>query len=368
MQIPFFDLTRQNTALADELNVAMQEVIQSGRFLHGDKVRALEQGWGALNAQTHGIAVGNGTDALTVALMALGVTAGDEVVIPAMSWVSTASCVTQLGAKPVFVDVDSDYLMNLEKVEAKITAGTKAVVPVHLYGQMVDMVALSQLCKDRGLAIVEDAAQAHGALQQQEAPGAFSDAVVYSFYPTKNLGALGDAGMILTRDAKLAEDCRRVANQGGLQRHEHTVAGMTSRMDELQAAILLAKMPHLKHWNQRRRAIAATYSHQLSTLGGLALPHERVGNDHVYHQYVIRCKKRDALADYLREQGVETDIHYPVALPFLPVFQACNYSADDFSVAHRWSQEILSLPIFPELENEEVDYICTKIKAFFARN
>ncbi|UXP32927.1 DegT/DnrJ/EryC1/StrS family aminotransferase [Reichenbachiella agarivorans] len=368
MKIPFFDLKRQSASLRGELQSAMQQVMDSGLFIRGEKVARFEDQWAKALGVEHCVALGNGTDALYVVLKALGVKTGDEVIVPAVSWVSTASVVMQLGAKVVCVDVDEQGLIDVKKVEEKINPRTKAIVPVHLFGQMADMIALRAICDHHQLLLVEDAAQAHLSSIGGKYPGTTSDAATFSFYPTKNLGAFGDAGVIVTRNAVLAQQCRMLANQGGLARNEHRVLGITSRMDELQAAMLLVKLPYLDQWNERRRAIATQYNQQLTELAEILLPIEIGGNYHTYHQYVIRSKWREPLREYLQSEGVSTDVHYPVALPFLPILRDLGYTKEEFPVAYLASQEMLSLPIFPELSDEEVQYVCDRIKKFVEGN
>jgi dTDP-4-amino-4,6-dideoxygalactose transaminase len=312
----------------------------------------------------HCIATGNGTDSLFLCLKALGITAGDEVITPAFSWISSAEVITMCGASPVFADIDATYTIDPAEVSKKITPKTKAVVAVHLYGQMCHMKELTALCKKHKLFLVEDCAQAHLSNEGGRYAGTFSDAAAFSFYPTKNLGAYGDAGCVVTANEVLAERIRRLSNHGALVKDDHTMEGMNSRMDTLQAAVLLSKLPHLARWNDQRRQYASQYQSRLVAMPDIVAPHERPNTCHTFHLFAIRAKRRDALKSFLEEKGIQTLIHYPRALTNLPPYknQSCR-----FPVAEQIEAEILSLPLYPELSTESVDYVCDQVIAFYKK-
>ncbi|PIB36536.1 hypothetical protein BFP72_14575 [Reichenbachiella sp. 5M10] len=365
MKIPFFDTKRQYAGLQAEMQQSLEAIADEGMWIGGAAVGEFERAWAETVGARCVVAVGNGTDALFIGLCALGIGAGDEVIVPAVSWVSTASVVLQSGAVPVFVDVGADGLLDVELLLGKITARTKAILPVHLYGQMADMSAIRTLCKDRNIALLEDAAQAHLARRGGMGVGEGADLAAYSFYPTKNLGAWGDAGAIVCHDQDLADSCRAIANQGG--RGVHDVLGVTSRMDTLQAAILLVKLQRLSQWTERRRAIAQRYVYHLKEVEGLQLPVVHEEAYHVYHHFVIRTSSRHVLRTYLQKHGIGTEVHYPEALPQLRVFNHLGQRVEEFAMADLFCQEAISLPVYPELRDEEVDYICRIIKTFYAK-
>jgi dTDP-4-amino-4,6-dideoxygalactose transaminase len=294
----------------------------------------------------------------------MGIGPGDEVIVPAHSWISTSESVTAVGARPVFVDTESDYFtIDVSKIEAAITPNTKAIIPVHLFGHPADMLMVMQIAEKHDLKVIEDCAQAHGATIEGKMVGTFGDAASFSFYPGKNLGAYGDAGAMATNDDVLAEKARMIANHGQITKHHHRIEGRNSRLDGLQAAILLAKLPHLNHWTELRIQHAATYN-QLLQESGLDLPATKTGNKHVFHLYVIQSEKRDALKTYLAEQGIETAIHYPTALPFLDCYQNRNPNIDHFPVAHAHQSKILSIPMFAELTEQQMRHVASAVNNF----
>ncbi|MFZ6012482.1 MAG: DegT/DnrJ/EryC1/StrS family aminotransferase, partial [Bacteroidota bacterium] len=284
----------------------------------------------------------------------------------AFSWISSSEVITQCGATPVFVDVDSlTYTIDIQAVQRKITSRAKAIVAVHLFGQSAQVGELHNICKKNGLFLIEDCAQAHLTAEGEHYAGTFGDINAFSFYPTKNLGAYGDAGCLVTHDDQLAEKARRLANHGALQKDDHLIEGLNSRMDTLQGAVLLAKLPHLKKWNERRYALAQQYTDSLKNIPQLVTPYQRRDTQHTFHLYVIRTRRRNALKEFLFQNGIQTLIHYPQALPNLPAYQHLQLKPSDFPVASALQDDVLSLPIYPELKDEEVTYICSKIRAFF---
>ncbi len=365
MTIPQFDLTRQYAGIEAEIEAALRPVLRSGRFVLGPQGEALEAECAAALGVEHAVAVGSGSDALRLILSALGIGPGGEVVTSAFSFVASATAVLHAGARPVFADVDPATLtVGAEEAAAAITPRTRAILTVHLYGLPAAMPALERLAAGRGLVLLEDAAQAFGAQLDGRAVGGFGTAAAFSFYPTKPLGAYGDAGLITTRDGELAAALRRHRNHGQAQKYAHVELGWNSRMDELQAAILRVKLRHAPAWTEARRRIGLRYTAALAGCP-VRLPHEPPGSRHVFHQYTIRTPRRDALAKHLAAAGIGTACHYPQPIPGQPMFRALGWDPTRFPAAWAASQEVLSLPCFPELGDEEVDAVSRAIRAFF---
>jgi dTDP-4-amino-4,6-dideoxygalactose transaminase len=370
MKVPMLDLSEQYQGLRTEVINAMDEVMSSSQFILGKNVKKLEADIAKYSNVAHGIGCGNGSDAIHIALQALGVGPGDEVITTAFTFFATGGAVVRAGAKPVYVDIDPvTYNIDPEKIEAAITENTKAIIPVHLYGQMADMERIAEIAKKHNLAIVEDAAQAIGSKHNGKSVGELGSAATYSFFPTKNLGAYGDGGMIVTNDDETAENCRVIRVHGSKPKYYHHVLGYNSRLDELQAAVLNVKFPHLDEWGNLRREKAATYTSLLNEkLGDLvATPVEKEGNYHVFHQYTIRVEQRDELQKFLNEQGVSTMIYYPLPLHVQPVFKDLGYKEGDLPEAEKAAKEALSLPMFPELKTEQQEYVVAKIAEFFGK-
>ena len=358
--IPFIDLTRQHRALRTELLTALASVVDSSRFVLGEEGAALERELAESCGVRHGIGVGSGTDALRLALAGLGVGPGDEVLTPAFSFVASASTIVMVGATPVFVDIDLEtYTMDPEAAAQAITPRTRAMVPVHLYGHPAAMEPLRALARQHQLAVVEDAAQAVGAVYAGRPVGAWSDAACVSFYPTKNLGACGDGGMILTDRDDLAERLRRLRHHGDGGRYRHVELGYCSRLDELQAAALRVKLRQLSRWTESRRRVAARYQAVLADVP-LALPRERPPARHVYHLYTVRHPQREALAKALADAGVGTAVHYPLPVPGQPMFGG----GDERRWPRAWqaAREVLALPCFAELEDREVEEVVRAVR------
>lgn len=366
MQVPFVDIRAQYQAVKTEILDAVNAVLEESVFVGGPRIKAFENAFGSLYGARNVVAVGNGTDAIYIALKMLGIGPGDEVITTAMSWISTSETITQTGATPVFVDVVPDTCtIDPGKIEEKITGKTKAILPVHLYGHMADMKKISALCRHHNLFLVEDCAQAHFSSHDNILAGMSGAAGTFSFYPSKNLGAFGDAGAIITADDDLARRMRMFANHGALVKHEHHMEGINSRLDTLQAAILQVKLRYIKQWTERRIEHANQYREQLSSVKKIRFPMVLPGYVHTYHLYVIQCAERDRLKKYLDDHGIQTAIHYPTALPNLPAYRHLGNSPSDFPVASRLQGEILSLPMYPELEKSQIDYVCERIHAFF---
>jgi dTDP-4-amino-4,6-dideoxygalactose transaminase len=340
-------------------------VIAKTAFVGGEFVGDFEQRYARAYGVEHCISCGNGTDAIYIALRMLGIGPGDEVITTAASWISTSETIGQTGAKPVFVDVDDFYLLDPAKVAAAVTSRTKAIIPVHLYGQAADMTAVCAIAQRHGLKVIEDCAQAHFSEWGGQRVGTFGDAATFSFYPGKNLGAWGDAGAIVTNDPDLAARFRMFANHGALVKHQHEMEGINSRLDGLQAALLSAKLPHVPQWTAVRQRLAGEYDARLDGVGDLVLPRVQGEATHVYHLYVVRTSHRDALRDYLGSRGVQTAVHYPTALPLMKAYEHLGHTAADFPAASRNQGQILSLPIFPELSLDALEYTVSCIREFF---
>ena len=367
MRVPFVDLSAQYERYREEFDRALADVIARNAFVGGEFVRRFEQQFGEAYGVEHCVSCANGTDAIYIALRMLGIGPGDEVITTAISWISTSETISQTGATPVFVDVDEHGLIDVDLIESAVTPRTRAIVPVHLYGQAVDMDAVSAICARHGLYLVEDCAQAHFAEWRGQRVGTFGDAGTFSFYPGKNLGAWGDAGAVIARDPELARRCRMFANHGALVKHQHEMEGINSRMDGLQAALLSAKLAHLAEWTEARRAIADAYREQLTDVGDLRLPQVKAGATHVYHLFVVETDHRDDLKACLAEHGIETAIHYPTALPFLGAYRHLGHASGDFPKAARAQQRILSLPMYPELSSTMIGHVVDSVRRFFSQ-
>jgi dTDP-4-amino-4,6-dideoxygalactose transaminase len=365
--IPLGDLRREYSRISSQIDGAVQRVLRRGWFILGEEVAAFEAEWAAYCDVAHAVGVGNGTDAIQLALRAAGIGPGNEVVMPAMTATFTALAVSMAGATPVFADIDPKrYTLDPTAFEAAITPQTAAVIPVHLYGCPADMAPILEIARRHKLLVVEDAAQAHGARYQGARVGGLGDAAVFSFYPSKNLGAYGDAGAIVTNDAALAGKARMLRHGGQRHTYQHEMLGTNSRLDEIQAAILRVKLPHLDGWNKRRRALAARYGAGLRDYAELVLPDAPEEVEHAYHLYVVRTSPRDALRDYLAGAGVTSSVHYPLGVHRQKAYAHLGYQAGSCPNAEKTAAEILSLPAFPQLSDHETEQIIRLIRFFFA--
>lgn len=357
MNIPLVDLTAQYRAIKDEIDAAVFSVLESGRFILGPQVSAFEGEVADYLGVKHAVGVASGTDALLIALRALGVGAGDEVIVPAYSFFATAGAVLSVGARPVFVDVQpGTYLMDVAQIEAVITPRSKAILPVHLYGQPADMDEILSLAQKHHLAVIEDNAQAFGAEYKGKKTGAIGEIGCLSFFPSKNLGGYGDGGMVTTNDDRLAEQARMLRTHGWKKKYYPEMLGYNSRLDELQAAVLRVKLRHIEAWNRRRREIAAAYNRLLADLP-VGLPVEAPDRTHIYHLYVISFSQRDELQQQLREAGIASEVYYPQPLHLAEPCRGLGYRPDQFPVAERSSKELLALPIYPEMGPSHLDEI-----------
>lgn len=363
--VPFADLHAQYLSIKPAIDAAIADVIRDSAFIRGPHVERFEKEFAeALGAQ-HCVSCANGTDSLYIAMHALGVKPGDEVIAPAHSWISTSETITQAGASVVFCDTDREtYTIDASQIEQKITSRTVGIIPVHLYGQPADMAAIMAIAAKHKLWVLEDCAQAHLARYKGRVVGLFGNAASFSFYPGKNLGAMGDAGALVTNDAALADRMAMFARHGGLKKGDHQIEGINSRLDGLQGAVLTAKLPYLDAWTRRRQEIAAEYDRRLAEFPDVKRPVVASGREHVYHLYVIQHERRDALAAHLAARGVQSAINYPIALPFLPAYARLGHVAADFPNAHHSQSRILSLPIFPEMSTAHIDAVVAAIAEF----
>lgn len=361
--VPFADLHGQYMSIKGEIDSAIASVIASSAFVRGSFVEAFEQQFSEVIGIKHCVSCANGTDALYIAMRALGIKPGDEVITTAHSWISTSESITQAGGKVVFCDTDEEtFTIDVNHIESLITPKTVGIVPVHLYGQAADMDPIMELADRHSLWVLEDCAQAHLATYKGRTVGTIGTAGTFSFYPGKNLGAMGDAGAIVTNDVQLAQRMSMFARHGGVNKGEHQIEGINSRMDGLQAAILSAKLPYLSEWTTKRQTIAQTYTEKLSGVPGLNLPIVANGRKHVWHLFVIRHDNRDELAEHLNERNIQTVINYPVALPFLPAYHYLAHKPEDFPVAFAMQSRILSLPVFAEMTDLQLEHVATTIQ------
>ena len=362
--IQLVDLTAQYHSIKKEIDEAVLSTLESGHFILGPAVSKFEESIASYLGMKSAIGLASGTDALVLALRALNVGAGDEVIMPAYTFFATAGTVMSVGAKPVFLDVDpQDYQIDVSKIKSAITSKTKAIIPVHLYGHPADMNPILEIARANGLKIVEDNAQGFGAEYLGKKTGSFGDIGCLSFFPTKNLGAFGDAGMVVTNDKALAERMRMLRTHGWKKKYYSEEVGYNSRLDALQAAILQAKLPHLDSWNEKRREISQRYSSELEPLG-IGVPVERAWGRHVYHLYIIRTPRRDELQAYLKQKGISSEVYYPLP-PHLSVpCRKLGYKEGDFPHAELASCETLALPLYPELTLSQQDDVIAAVRGF----
>ncbi|MGV3466805.1 MAG: DegT/DnrJ/EryC1/StrS family aminotransferase [Heyndrickxia sp.] len=368
MKVPMLDLSEQYLSLRDEVLKVLDDVMKSSRFILGENVKKIEQDVAQYSHVKHGVGVANGSDALHISLMAAGVKEGDEVITTPFTFFATAGAIARCNAKPVFVDIDPiTFNIDVNEIEDKITDKTKAIIPVHLYGQMADMNKIRQIADKHNLFVVEDAAQAIGATFNGNHPGQLGDTAIYSFFPTKNLGAYGDAGMVVTNHDDIAEKMRVIRVHGSKPKYHHHVLGYNSRLDEMQAAILNVKFPHIDEWNEKRRQLAQNYTSLIKEKLGdkVVTPVEAEGRYHVFHQYTIRVEKRDELQQFLKDNGVASMVYYPKPLHEQPVFAYIGYKQGDFPHSEKAALEAISLPMFPELKEEQQQYVVDTIAKFY---
>ena len=373
MQVPLLDLKQQHAALREELRAAVGRVLDSQQFILGEDVRLLEKELARYTGAEHAVGCGSGSDALLLALLALDAGAGAEVVTTPFTFFATAGAVVRAGARPVFVDIEPrTYNIDPARIEEALNEHTRAVIPVHLYGQMAEMDVMLRVTGKRGVRVIEDAAQAIGARDAAgRSAGAVGDAGCFSFYPTKNLGAAGEAGLVTTNDDATAGRLRRLRVHGGATEYHHDEVGFNSRLDTFQAAVLRVKLPHLDAWSDARRERADTYTRLIDEAGlaeFVTPPHVNSGARHIFHQYVVRvaAARRDALLEHLKQSGVGTKVYYPVPLHLQPCFAYLGHRAGDFPESERAARETLALPMFPELTRAQQEYVVETLRRFFS--
>ena len=367
MKVPLVDLVTQYKNIKPEMDAAIHGVLDSGAFILGPAVKEFEKNMAEYTGVKHAVGVASGTDAIQLALMAYNIGPGDEVITTPMTFVATVEVMVFLGIKPVFVDIDpKTYIIDPNQIEDRITSKTKAIVPVHLYGQCADMDAINAIAKKNNLVVIEDSAQAVGATYKGKKATSLGDAGCLSFFPSKNLGAYGDGGMVLTNDGEIADRVRKLRVHGSATKYQHVYLGVNSRLDSLQAAILNVKLNYIDRWNEMRRQNADKYNERLKNTPAVT-PFVADTNEHIYHQYTIQVADRDGLQAYLKENEIATGIHYPIPLHLQPAYQSLGYKKGDFPVAEEVSSHVVSLPMYPELPEEHIDYTTEHIKKFLSK-
>jgi dTDP-4-amino-4,6-dideoxygalactose transaminase len=365
MNVPFVDLKAQYLSIKSEIDPAIQTVISETAFVGGKYVEGFEKAFAEKFGVKHCVSCANGTDAIYISLKALGIGPGDEVITVANSFIATSETISQAGAKPVFVDLDDYFHIDPAQIESKITKRTKAILPVHLFGQAVDLEAITAICNKHKLHLVEDCAQSHFATYKGLKTGTFGIAGTFSFYPGKNLGAYGDGGAIISDNDEFARAARLFASHGSIQKYIHEIEGVNSRLDAIQAVVLKTKLGHIDDWNKARNSHALKYNELLGGTKQVKCPKLRPDTFHIFHLYVIRVERRDDLAAFLKTKGVATGIHYPYALPLMPAYRYLRHQPSDFPVAYACQEQILSLPMYPELSDEQIAYVAESIKEFY---
>lgn len=365
MKVDFVDLKAQYAAISRDVDAAIHSVIAKADFILGKEVELFEHEFADYCGVAHAMGVDSGASALELSLRAHGIGAGDEVITVSHTFSATAFAISATGARPVFVDVDErSYNMNSALIEAAITSRTKAIMPVHLYGQPADIDEISRIARANGLLLIEDACQAHGATFQDKRVGSFGDAAAFSFYPGKNLGAYGDGGMIVTNDAAIANRLRILRNCGQSEKYRHVMVGFNRRLDNLQAAVLRVKLRHLDQWNEARRNVARVYDDLLKDVDDVVTPQEPADRNHVYHLFVIQHSNRDGLLKHLRAQEVLAGLHYPTPVHLQPCYEFLNIPSGSLPVTESLASRVISLPMYPELTRAQIEFVCDQIKQF----
>jgi dTDP-4-amino-4,6-dideoxygalactose transaminase len=366
LNVPFVDLGPASDAVKDRVLERFAQTLDQGDFLNGDAVGEFERRFAEFTDQTHCVGVSSGLDALRLSLLASGVNRGDGVIVPAATFAATFEAILQAGGRPIVADVgDEDYNLDVGQVETAAAEGAGYVLPVHLYGQMADMRALARIAERHSLAIIEDACQAHGASRDGLTAGQGSLAAAFSFYPAKNLGAMGDAGALVTGNHELASRARALRVHGETRKYHHEYVGYTARLDTIQAIVLVEKLPLLAEWNRQRQAAARFYSESLSGIAGLRLPTASAESDHVWHLYVVRVPDPERLAEFLAERGIQTGRHYPEPVHLSPAYRHLGFARGDFPVAETLAREALSLPIYPGIGERQLEWVCEAVRDYF---
>ena len=369
MTVELVDLRSQYQSLKEQILAQIEQVLGGMRLFLGENVYQLEEEFAQYCGSRFGVGVGSGTDALYLALMGAGIGPGDEVITVSHTFIATVEAIVGTGARPVFVDIDpASYTINVSQVEAAVTPRTRAIIPVHLYGHPADMSPLLAIARKHGLCVIEDACQAHGAEYRDARVGSLGDAAAFSFYYSKNLGAYGEGGMVVTKDREIATKVQLLRNHGAKDRYHHSVLGINSRLDEIQAAILRVKLPHLDSWNTMRRTCARHYDQQLAEIDQVVTPQEQPYAKHVYHLYVVRVPDRDGLQRWLKSHGVATGVHYPVPSHLQEACSGYGYPAGSLPVTEAMADQIVSLPMYPELTVDQISYVCQTIRDYFKRS
>ncbi|MCB9771390.1 MAG: DegT/DnrJ/EryC1/StrS family aminotransferase [Candidatus Omnitrophica bacterium] len=364
MEVQFVDFSEQYRIIKDEIEPGLKKVFETGNFILGQEEKDFESQFAQYCDSKYAVGVNSGTDALYLALAALGIKEGDEVILPTYTFIATALCISYGGAKPVFVDIEpTTYNMDPKALRKAITPRTKAIIPVHIYGQSANMDEILAIAKEHQLKVIEDAAQAHGARFNGKRIGSLGDVSCFSFYPTKALGAFGDGGMIVTSDEKIYKNSLMLRDYGREGRYEHKIKGYNSRLDTVQAVILSAKLKRLDQWNEMRAKMAEYYQEELKGVQGITSPMAKSDRTHVYQTYAIRVKNRDKVADALKEKKIGVLIHYPIPLHLQEAYKELGHKRGDFPVSEQVSSEILSLPMFPHITKEQIRYVCNSLKA-----
>lgn len=363
MNVPFLDFREQYHTIKDQVDVGLKKVFERGDFILGQEEKEFEAQFAQYCDAQYAVGVNSGTDALYLALAALDVGVGDEVILPCFTFIATALCVSYTGATPVFVDIEEEtYNIDVRKLKSLITQKTKAIIPVHIYGQAANMKEITDLARQHKIAVVEDAAQAHGAVYQGKKIGSLGDVACFSFYPTKGLGAFGDGGMIVTNGQKIYEKANMLRDYGRKDRYDHAIKGYNSRLDTVQAVVLLAKLPHLDEWNRMRQAHAAYYCESLKDVDGVRTPVIPGDRTHVFQTFAVRVPHRNKVCEEMKKKGIGVLIHYPIPLHLQEAYAELGHKKGDFPVAEHVADEILSLPMFPHMTKDQMDYVCETLK------
>ncbi len=363
MSIPFIDFKEQNQCIQGEVDLGIKKVMEKGDYILGEQAQVFEKTFSSYCDAKFGVGVNSGTDALHLALSALEIKEGDEVIVPTFTFIATALCVSFCRATPVFVDIEDDtYNIDPKAFEKAITKKTKAVIPVHLYGQPANMGEIMAIARKHGIKIVEDAAQAHGSRYQGKRVGSLGDVACFSFYPTKSLGAAGDAGMIVTSDETIKHNALMLRDYGRQGRYEHKIKGTNSRLDTIQAVVLNAKIKHLDEWNDMRAKAAAYYNELLSKVPGVVTPKLKDDRTHVYQTYAVRVQNRDQVMEKMKARGISVLIHYPIPLHLQEAYSELGYKIGDFPVAEKLASDVLSLPMFPHITKEQIEVVVAALK------
>lgn len=363
MKVQFIDFTEQYNSVKQEVETGLQNVFQKGNFILGEEEKNFENEFASFCDAQYAVGVNSGTDALYLALSALDIEPGDEVILPAFTFIATALCISYTGAKPVFVDIEAEtFNIDPAKLQSVITDKTKAIIPVHLYGQPANMSEINAIAKDKNIAVIEDAAQSHGAKYQGKRVGSLGDIACFSFYPTKGLGAFGDGGMVVTNNKEISEKIQMLRDYGRQGRYEHKIKGYNSRLDTVQAVVLSSKLKHLDQWNTMRAEHAQKYNELLKDLDGVTTPILKEDRTHVYQTYAIRIQDRDRICEAMQEKGVGVLIHYPIPLHLQEAYRDVGCKEGDFPVSETAAKEVLSLPMFPHMNNDQIEYVCKTLK------